>query len=155
MSSLPPSISEEEKTSDLEVKKRRAGRWIRRRLVLGGGWGGGLEGAGYSRPGVRCHWLMGDIHHPVPQWQEAAAHEWDDRFSPGTRQMAGGRKVELKIQRKTLRTLYLPDSWPCHQPHSNSGDANLNWLRRAINHLHKLFWCWSGSITDILWEINY
>ncbi len=118
-----------------------------------GVWGG-LEGAGYSRPGVCCHWLMGDIHHPVPQWQEATAHEWDDRFSSGTRQMAGGRKVELKIQRKTSRTLYLPDSWPCHQPHPNSGDANLNWLRRAINHLHKLCWGWSGSITDILWEIN-
>lgn len=116
------------------------------------GAGGGLEGAGYSRPGVRCHWLMGDIHHPVPQWQEAAAHEWDDRFSSGTRQMAGGRKVELKIQRKTSQTRYLPGSRPCHQPHPGSGDANLNWLRRAINPSHKLFCGWSGSIADIFFE---
>ncbi len=116
------------------------------------GAGGGLEGAGYSRPSVRCHWLMGDIHHPVPQWQEAAAHEWDDRFSSGTRQMASGRKVELKIQRKTSRTRYLPNSRPCHQPHPGSGDANLNWLRRAINLSHKLFCGWSGSIADIFFE---
>lgn len=116
------------------------------------GAGGGLEGAGYSRPSVRCHWLMGDIHHPVPQWQEAAAHEWDDRFSSGTRQMAGGRKVELKIQRKTSRTRYLPNSRPCLQPHPGSGDANLNWLRRAINLSHKLFCGWSGSIADIFFE---
>lgn len=73
--SLPPSISEGEKKIIFGGKEKRSRVLNQTQTGLRRGAGVDWKGAGYTRPAVCCHWLMGDIHHAVPQWQEAAAHE--------------------------------------------------------------------------------